>query len=62
MADLIPRLSSESGYHSSPEPFREFFSELSPNSPICGLFQVAGNENVLDIMEAVAFGVNSTQP
>ena len=62
LADLISRLSSESGCHSSPQPFREFLSELSCNSPVCGLLQVAGKEEVLGIMEAIASGVDITQP
>ena len=62
LVDLITRIASESGCRSSPEPFREFFSELSRNSPVCGLFQVAGSEEVLDVMEAIAAGVDTTEP
>ena len=61
LAELISRLSSESGCRSSPQPFREFLSELSHNSPVCGLLQVAGNQEVLTIMEAIASGVDVTQ-
>ena len=36
--------------------------ELSRNNPVCGLLQVAGNQEVLAIMEAIAPGVDITQP
>ena len=59
LADLISRLSSESGCHTSPQPFREFLSELSRNSPVCGLLQVAGSDEVLGIMEAIVLTPHS---
>ena len=62
LADLISRLSSESGCCCSPQPFRKFLSELYRNSPVCGLLQAAGNQEVLAIMEAIASGVDITQP
>ena len=40
----------------------KLLSELSRNSPVCGQLQVAGNEEVLTIMEAIASGVDITQP
>ena len=40
----------------------ENFSELSCNSPVCGPLQVAGSDEVLGIMEAIASGVGITQP
>ena len=62
LADLISRLSSESGCRTSPQPFREFLSEVSHNSPVCGLLQVVGSDKVLGIMEAIASGDDITQP
>ena len=52
----------ESKCHSSPQAFREFLSELSCNTPVCGLLQVAGNDEVLAIIDAIASGVDITQP
>ena len=36
--------------------------ELSSNSPVCGQLQLAGNEEVLAIMEAIVSWVDITQP
>ena len=40
----------------------KLLSELSHSSPVCGLLQVAGNEEVLTIMKAIASWVDITQP
>lgn len=62
LTSLITRLVSESKCRSSPESFREFFSELSRNTPVCGLLQAAGSNDVLSIIDAIASGVDISQP
>ena len=62
LADLISRLSSESGCRCSPQPFRKFLSKLSRNSPVCGPVAGGRKSEVLTIMEAIASGVGITQP
>lgn len=62
LADLIARLASESKCCFSPQQFREILSELSRNTPVCGLLQVAGNDEVLSIIDVIPSGVDISQP
>ena len=53
LVTLVQRLSSQSGTYTCPEPYREFLSELSRNSPACGLLQLGDNTEAVDSLRAV---------
>lgn len=60
LAQLIKRISSESHHHQAPLPYREFFYELSLNTPVCGILQVAGNEEAIQVIKLLTSGVPCT--
>ena len=39
----------------------ELFFELSLNTPVCGIFQIAGNEEAIEVVQLVASGVDIRQ-
>ena len=57
LADLVVRLCSEHNSHTCPEPYREFLSELSRNTPVCGLIQIGGGTaaaETIKVLESLA--------
>ena len=61
LAHIIRRLSSQSTRRLAPHTYRELFFELSLNTPICGIFQVAGNEAAIEVVQLVASGADIRQ-
>ena len=61
LAQVIRCLSSQSTRRLAPQPYCEFFFELSLNTPICGIFQIAGNEEAIEVVQLVASGVDICQ-
>ena len=53
MVTLIQRLCSQSGTRTCPESYQDFLSELSRNSPACGLFQLGDNREVIHSLTTV---------
>ena len=47
LVELINRLTTQTGERTCPEPYREFLSEISRNSPACGLLQLGDNREVI---------------
>ena len=56
LADLLERLWQETRKCTSPQVYREFFCELSKSTPVCGMLQAAGNQDALQIVNAIATG------
>ena len=56
-----PLSESENHLHRAPQSYREFFYELSLNTPVCGLLQIAGNEEAIRVVRLVAAGVDIRQ-
>ena len=48
LVSLINHLTTQTGKHTCPEPYREFLSEISRNSPACGLLQLGDNREVVN--------------
>ena len=61
LAQIIRRLSYQSTRRLAPQPYRELFFELSLNTPVCGIFQIAGNEEAIEVVQLVASGVDIRQ-
>ena len=47
LVELINHLTTQTGKRTCPEPYREFLSEISRNSPDCGLLQLGDNREVI---------------
>lgn len=54
IAESISRLRSEDQNNLCPEPYRNFISELARKSPVCGLLQPGGNQDVYKVLHQVA--------
>ena len=61
LAQIIRHLSSQSTRRLAPQPYHELFLELSLNTPICGIFQIAGNEEAMGVVQLVASRVDIRQ-
>ena len=44
--DIVSRLRSEAPNNLRPESYRSFLSKLARNSPVCGLVQLEGNQDI----------------
>jgi len=62
LSELISHLSAGQNPKVSPAEYKEFFSELSRCSPVCGTFQIAGNLQALEAIEKVCTGQNIKHP
>ena len=49
LTDVISRLYEETGKMTAPQGYREFLSELARNTPICGMIQIAGKPEIMEI-------------
>ena len=61
LAQIIRRLPSQSTRRLAPQPYHELFFELSLNTPVCGIFQITGNEEAIEVVQLVASGVDISQ-
>ena len=58
LAQVINCLESESHHRRAPQSYREFLYELSLNTPVCGMLQIAGNEEAIKVIQLVATGID----
>ena len=58
LAQVISRLTSENQHRRAPQPYREFINELSLNTPVCGMLQVAGSREAIDVIKLISSGVD----
>lgn len=58
LAQVISHLESEKRQRRAPQPYREFFYELSLNTPVCGILQIAGNEEAIKVVQLIASGID----
>ena len=58
LVDFISRVTSETQEYRAPQAYRAFLYELSLNTPVCGLLQVAGNDEVLRVIGNAAIGTD----
>ena len=61
LAKVIAHISSETQQYRAPRPYRAILYELSLNTPVCGLLQVAGDEEVLKVIHSIASGTDIRQ-
>ena len=61
LVEVITRLSQHAHVRIVPPPYRELFFELSLNTPICGILQIAGDEEVIHVIQLLAKGVDIRQ-
>ena len=61
LVEVITRLSQHAHVRIAPPPYRELFFELSLNTPICGLLQIAGDEEVIHVIQLLAKRVDVRQ-
>ena len=54
LVSLIDHLSTQTGKHTCLEPYREFLSEISRNSPACDLLQLGNNREVVNSLQKLA--------
>ena len=58
---LINRLFSESHQRQAPQLYREILYELSLNTPVCGMIQIAGKSEAIEAIRLIASGVDIRQ-
>ena len=58
LAELISHLSSESHQNLAPQPYQELLYELSLNTPVCGMLQVAGSKEAIEVVQLIASGTD----
>ena len=58
LVELITRLSQCTQLCIAPQPYCELLFELSLNTPICGILQVAGSEEAIHAIRLLAKGVD----
>ena len=56
LASFIDSVVSDGGPSNSPPMYRKFFYELSHNSPLCGVFQIADHAECLDLIKCILDG------
>ena len=61
LVQLITRLSQRAQLRIAPLPYHELFFELSLNTPICGILQVAGSDEAIRVIRLLAKGVDIRQ-
>ena len=61
LTDVISRLYEETGKTIAPQAYREFLSELALNTPICGMIQIAGKPEIMEIVNKIITGVDVRQ-
>ena len=61
LAQVINPLESENNHRRAPQSYREFLYELSLNTPVCGIQQIAGNEEAIKVVQLVAMGIDIRQ-
>ena len=54
LANIVSRLRSEAPNNLCPESYRAFLSELARNSPVCGLIQLGGNQDIYELLHQLA--------
>ena len=54
LANLVRRIRSEAPNNLCPESYRTFLSELASNSPVCGLVQLGGNQDIYKLLHQLA--------
>ena len=54
LANIVSRLRSEAPNNLRPESYRAFLSELARNSPVCGLVQLGGNQDIYELLHQLA--------
>ena len=58
LAQVISHISSESHQRRASQPYREIMYELSLNTPVCGMIQIAGNSEALEAIRLISSGVD----
>ena len=58
LAQVINPPESENNHRQAPKSYREFLYELSLNTPVCGILQIAGNEEAIRVVQLVAMGID----
>lgn len=61
LAGVIDQLYKETGTTVAPHAYREFFSELARNTAICGMIQIAGKADVIEVIDKVISGIDVRQ-
>ena len=61
LVQVITQLSQRARLRVVPPPYRELFYELSLNTPICGILQVAGSKEAIHVIKLLAQGVDIQQ-
>ena len=54
LVNMVSRLRSEAPNNLCPESYRAFLSELARNSPVCGLLQLGGNQDICELLHQLA--------
>ena len=62
IAHFISRLSSETHQHRAPQLYREILYELSLNTPVCGMIQIAGKSEAIEVIRLIASGDDIGKP
>ena len=60
-SSLITRLSQHAHIRIAPPPYRKLLFELLLNTPKCGILQIAGDEEVIHVIQLLAKGVDIRQ-
>lgn len=53
LASLIETLVEETNVYIAPDPYKQFFFELSLTSPVVGMFQIGGDQKALHILKQI---------